>query len=137
METKIETPSEAQARRNPRALVVDDCEGIRLSLSLLLERRGIQPVLAGDAAEAMKRFAEDQFDLIVTDLNMPGMNGLELIKWIRNRMPLFPVIIVSGNLIDHMESVGALSSVTRMVRKPFEVKDVDDALSVILREFRG
>jgi CheY-like chemotaxis protein len=92
-------------------------------------------VLAGDAAEAMKRFAEERFDLIVTDLNMPGMNGLELIKWIRNRMPLLPVIIVSGNLLDHMESVEALS-VTGVVRKPFEVKDVDDALSVILREFR-
>ena len=135
MDTKIKRTSEPQTCRNPRALIVDDCEGIRLSLSLLLERRGIQPVLAGDAAEAMKRFAEERFDLIVTDLNMPGMNGLELIKWIRNRMPLLPVIIVSGNLLDHMESVEALS-VTGVVRKPFEVKDVDDALSVILREFR-
>jgi two-component system response regulator (stage 0 sporulation protein F) len=136
METKIKTTSETRACRNPRALVVDDCEGIRLSLSLLLKRRGIQSVLAGDAAEAMKCFMSESFDLVVTDLNMPGTNGLELIKWIRNRTPLLPVIVVSGNLLDQMEWVAALS-VTGVVRKPFEVKDVDDALSPILREFRG
>jgi DNA-binding response OmpR family regulator len=130
------SPIHVQASYKMKALVVDDSEGVRESLSVLLKRRGIRPVMAGNAGAAMERFLEEDFDLIVTDLDMPGTNGLALIRWIRIRRPFLPVIIVSGNPPGDMESVAALPA-TNFVREPFGVKNLDAALWAILRQFCG
>jgi len=90
----------------------------------------------GNAGAAMERFLEEDFDLIVTDLDMPGTNGLELIRWIRTRRPFLPVIIVSGNPPGDMDSEAALPT-TNFVREPFGVKNLDAALWAILRQFCG
>ena len=97
MEKRNVASVQAWANRKPKALVVDDSEKVRKTVSVLLKRSGIQPVLAGNAAAAMERFLEEDFDLVVTDLDMPGTNGLELIRWLRTRKPFLPVIIVPGN----------------------------------------
>jgi DNA-binding response OmpR family regulator len=132
----IAAPIHVRASHKMKALVVDDSEGIRESLSVLLKRRGIQPVQAGNAGAAKERFLEEDFDLIVTDLDMPGTNGLELIRWVRTRRPFLPVIIVSGKPPGDMESVEALPA-TNFAREPFGVKNVDAALWAILRQFCG
>ena len=116
-----------------KALVVDENEGVRESLSVLLKRRGIQPVLAGNAAAAMERFSEDQFDLLVTNLDVPGTNGLELIRWIRTRSPFLPIIVLSENLSSDGESTGGLMH-ARVAQTGLDSEGVDAAISSMLEQ---
>jgi DNA-binding response OmpR family regulator len=128
-------PLHAQATYKMKALVVEDSEEVRESLSILLRSRGIQPILAGNAA-AMDHFLDDDFDFVVTDLDVAATNGLELIRWIRARSPFLPVIIISGIVSGEGDSIAALSH-TNVVRKPVGIEDLDAALSPILRQFHG
>lgn len=116
-----------------KALVVDENEGVRESLSVLLKRRGIQPVLAGNAAAAMERFSEDQFDLLVTNLDVPGTNGLELIRWIRTRSPFLPIIVLSENLSSDDDSTGGLMD-ARVAQTRLDSEGVNAAISSLLQK---
>jgi len=126
----------SHAQNKPRALVVDDSNAVRQSLSFVLKIRGIQSVPTGNAAEAMNRFLAENFDLVFTDLDMPDTHGLELIKWIRMRKPLIPVVIVSANTTSGTRSAAALPGV-EFVQKPFSLADIDAVLAPILRNFQS
>lgn len=115
--------------------MVDEDEGVRESLSILLKRRGIQPVQAGNAAAAMERFSEDEFDLLVTNLDMPETNGLELIRWIRARSPFLPVIVLSESLSSDSESTGGLTPPC-VVRTRLDCEGVNAAISSMLQKLR-
>jgi CheY-like chemotaxis protein len=77
-------------------LVVDDDPGVLEALGELLAELGAEPVLARGAAEALRRLAEAPADLAVIDVDMPGMNGLELTRTLRLRWAGLPVLLMSG-----------------------------------------
>jgi DNA-binding NtrC family response regulator len=77
-------------------LFVDDHEVLARLSCEILEMQGYRAVSAFSAAEALKKFEENEFDILVTDFRMEGMNGLELAKKIREKSPATPVIIVTG-----------------------------------------
>ena len=129
-------PLHAQANHKMKSLVVEDSEGVRESLSILLRNRGIQSMQAGNAATAMDHLMDGDFDFVVTDLDVPATGGLELIRWIRARSPSLPVIIVSGIPAGDGEKTGALSN-TIVVQKTFEIEEVDAAISSVLRRLHG
>ncbi len=79
----------------PRILVVDDEEVAREGLSLALER-DYQVVAADRAESALGLLARSPFDLVVTDLRMPGMDGLQLLERLRSEWPDLPVVMVTG-----------------------------------------
>jgi CheY-like chemotaxis protein len=79
-----------------RVLVVDDNEMLCQLACDILRTEGYQAVPARSAAEALEAFAREEFDILVTDFRMPGMNGLELARAIRSRNPHFPVIVISA-----------------------------------------
>ena len=79
-----------------RVLVVDDNEMLCRLACDILRMEGYRAVPAGSAAEALEAFAKEEFDILVTDFRMPGMNGLELARAIRSRNPQFPVIVISA-----------------------------------------
>jgi sigma-B regulation protein RsbU (phosphoserine phosphatase) len=68
-------------------LVVDDCPSIRDYLKLMLEKNGYEVRLSSDAAEACWQIASNSPDFIVSDWQMPSMDGAALCKWVRNREP--------------------------------------------------
>jgi len=79
-----------------RILVVDDNEMLcRLSFDIL-RCEGYLAVPAVSAAEALQAFETEDFDLVITDFLMPGMNGVDLARTIASRKPNFPVIIMSA-----------------------------------------
>jgi len=79
-----------------KILVVDDNEMLcRLSCDIL-RTEGYHAVPAVNATEALEAFERDDFDLVVTDFLMPGMNGLDLARTIRNKNPKFPIIVMSA-----------------------------------------
>ena len=79
-----------------RILVVDDEESMRRFLSILLEKDGHEVVLASGGAEALTRLESESFDVLVTDLKMPGMTGLELLEKVREVDPSLPVVVLTA-----------------------------------------
>jgi ATP-dependent Lon protease len=77
-------------------LFVDDHEVLARLSCEILEMQGYRAVSAYSGAEALKKFEEDDFDILVTDFRMDGMNGLELARKVHERSPGVPVIIVTG-----------------------------------------
>ncbi len=77
-------------------LVVDENEMLCRMACDILRTEGYRAVPASNAAEALRAFEEEEFDLLVTDSLMPGMSGLELARAIRNRSPHFPVIVMTA-----------------------------------------
>jgi len=77
-------------------LYVDDHEVLARLSCEILEMEGYRAVSAYSALEALDRFDQERFDLVVTDFRMEGMNGLELARRLRSRSPNVPIIIVTG-----------------------------------------
>ena len=79
----------------PRVLLVDDDETIRDTLYELLSEHYVCQT-AETAEKALARLEADQYDVVLTDISMPGLSGLELLGHVRQQFPDTPVIIISG-----------------------------------------
>jgi CheY-like chemotaxis protein len=77
-------------------LVVDDDDAMRELMSRMLQRAGFTAVTAVNGRDALERFHERHIDAVVTDMVMPEMDGLELIRALRAARPGLPIIAVSG-----------------------------------------
>ena len=77
-------------------LVVDDEDLYRRALERILLRVGHQVATAPDGAEALQRIASERIDLVLCDIQMPGINGLELVRQIREVAPDLPCIVMTG-----------------------------------------
>ena len=77
-------------------LFVDDHEMLAQLSCEILNMHGYRAVSAFSAAEALEKFSQDKFDILVTDWKMDGMDGLELTRKIRSASPQLPVILVTG-----------------------------------------
>jgi CheY-like chemotaxis protein len=77
-------------------LFVDDHEVLARLSCEILEMQGYRAVSAFSASDALEKFEQDKFDLMVTDFRMEGMNGLELARKVHDKYPDVPVIIVTG-----------------------------------------
>lgn len=103
-----------------RILIVDDEEPIREVLSSLLESAGYQCKQAANGNEALKQVESKTFDLMLSDILMPEMNGLELLEQVHRRDPDLPVIMVTA-MHDISAAIGAIrSGAYDYLLKPFE-----------------
>lgn len=82
--------------RKKRILYIEDDAAVRTEIGMLIEMLGYEVVFAGDAPEARKRFGELPFDLVLTDLYLPGGLGTELLKEFHREKPALPVIVLTG-----------------------------------------
>jgi two-component system KDP operon response regulator KdpE len=115
-----------------RVLLADDEPGIRKVVRDALEREGHEVVTAVDGEEALGRFSEEKFDLLVTDLAMPKVGGLELVQEIRRRSSV-PVLVLTVRNEErekvHLLDAGADDYVT----KPFGVAELVARTRALLR----
>ncbi|HXJ34367.1 MAG TPA: sigma-54 dependent transcriptional regulator [Candidatus Eisenbacteria bacterium] len=113
-----------------KALVVDDERKMRRILQMVLERMSIDSVVAETGAEALERFDREQVDLVLTDLKMPGMTGIELLSELRVRDPDLPVIVLTafGTVQTAVEAMKA--GACDYVLKPFDL----DAIEITIRK---
>ncbi len=118
-----------------RILVADDEPAIRKVVRDALEREGHEVVTAIDGKEALERFDEGAFDLVVTDLAMPHVDGLELVKEIRRRSPL-PILVLTVRS-EEREKVRLLDEgADDYVTKPFGVAELVARARALLRRVR-
>ncbi len=117
-----------------KTLVVDDSNTMRMIQTRCLASLGVTDVVtAADGCEALALFEAESFDLVLTDWNMPEMDGLELLKAIRTRNARVPVIMVTTEA-ERARVVAAIEAgVTDYVVKPF----TPDALADKVGRFIG
>jgi len=115
-----------------KILVIDDEQGIRDLLETLLRRKGYDVVLAANGQKGLEVFRRERPDVVVLDLNMPGMDGLTVLQEIRNLNPSQPVIILTGvGTAEEEQQVRALG-VTEYVEKEFSLHRLGDSLKRLL-----
>ncbi|GEM_PF-2340571 len=119
-----------------RILVVDDEASIRDALTYILSAKGFNVTAAGDGVEALEVFSREKFSLAIVDIKMPGMNGIELFKHIREKHPDLKdrVIFLTGDVFsedvkDFLKDTGC-----PCLTKPFEVNELVSLVSRILRD---
>jgi DNA-binding NtrC family response regulator len=107
-----------------RILVVDDEPSMRTTLSILLKREGYHVSLAGSGAEALPMLAPGEYDMILTDLKMEGMDGIELLRHIKAVDPQAEVLIFTayGTIASAVEAMklGAYD----YIGKPFDGEEL-------------
>jgi PAS domain S-box-containing protein len=123
----------ARAERPQKILIVDDEESIREVSAALLDQMGYRVETAADPLEAIGRILQGGLDLVVTDLQMPGMDGVALLKRIREAQPLLPVVISTGHATVEAAIAALRTGATDFIRKPFTGEDF---LQVIGRALR-
>lgn len=82
--------------RKNRVMFVDDEEGVRVSWQRFLQDRGLTVMTAPDGASAIAELSRQPVDVVVSDLRMPGTDGLELLKWLHDRQPTTRFILFTG-----------------------------------------
>ncbi|WLE98519.1 MAG: sigma-54 dependent transcriptional regulator [Candidatus Electrothrix communis] len=112
----------------PRILIVDDELSMRDFLKILFENEGYEVSVAANAATALDVAVKDPFDVVITDIRMPGMNGLELLAELKQHFPDLPVIMITAyaspdDAVQAMRQ-GAFDYIT----KPFHVDELKNVI---------
>lgn len=117
----------------PTILIVDDEIQLCISLSKLLKARGYSPIYTTDTDQVLGILKGENVSLVITDLKMPGMSGIDLIRLIRTEYPELPIIMVSGyasvdNVVKAMR-YGAVNFFEKPVRFSEMAVEIDQLLS--------
>jgi signal transduction histidine kinase/ActR/RegA family two-component response regulator len=115
--------------RKLRILVVDDDENIRSILDDILTLDGHQVTEAESGQKAVEYFSPEKFDVVVTDLGMPGMSGWEVAKFIKEKDPGMPIVLISGwgGQIDNKKLEEY--KIDYMLSKPFNLEQIRSVLA--------
>lgn len=123
-----------QGEERPRLLVVDDQPTVRMSLRDLLSLKGYEIHEASSGEEALARFEEGSYDLVLLDVRMPGIDGPEVMRHIRKDHPRLPVIILTGHAsVDSAIAALKLDAADYLL-KPFRVEDLIATVDRVLRD---
>jgi len=113
-------------------LIIDDDDGVRTLLKNILVFGGHQVIEASDGILGMKYFEEGKFDMVLTDLGMPSMNGWEVVKWVKQKTPQIPVGLVTGWGIQLEQEKIRESGVDLIINKPFQLNEILEAVNHFL-----
>lgn len=115
----------------PRIMIIDDAAAIRTSLRRILERDGHTVLEEPDGKSALRHFAGDPTDVVISDVFMPDMDGIDFLMRVRETFPEAKIIVMSGGGALGKESVLAAASrlgADVVFEKPFEATQVLDAV---------
>lgn len=118
----------------PKILVVDDDPINREFIARIMAHAGFHAVSATDGLEAVNCITADEFDAVVSDVQMPRMGGLELLRNIRECFPWLPVILMSGNLDNGMREAAFNLGATELFTKPVNRGDLVVAVRLAMNE---
>ncbi|MBI5076363.1 MAG: response regulator [Nitrospirae bacterium] len=116
-------------------LIVEDSATTRALIRAVIDELGeYETVEAGSGFEALKMLPQQEYDLIVTDINMPDINGLELINFVRNnpRYNHLPIVIVSTERSEEDKKRGMALGATAYVTKPFKSSELQEIIKKTL-----
>jgi len=123
----------------PRILVIDDQGHARTAIVLALQAQGFDVVGADGGQSGLTKFAQSDFDVVLADIFMPGIDGVTLIKLLRERNPRLPVVAMSGALLgtsgrtalDQLRNISEFADVV-CLQKPFRPNELLRAVTAAL-----
>jgi len=126
-------------QKEPVVLVVDDEPDIRDLVAFHLERAGYTVLRASDGEQALGLLWDEEIDLLVLDLMMPGIGGLEVLKSVREnkRTEHLPVVLLTAKVTETDRIVGFELGTDDYVSKPFSVKELIARIKALLRRTHG
>jgi diguanylate cyclase (GGDEF)-like protein len=122
------------AQTGKSVLCVDDDQGIRELLYEIITRLGHNTITAVDGIDALEKLADDNFDIVVTDISMPRMDGIELIKKIKTNFDDVDVIVITAYGMTYKYTEIIALGASDFISKPFNVNELEAKLDRILRE---
>ena len=118
--------------RPPRILLVDDEQSLQTLLSYPLRKDGYEVVQATDGREALARFGEQTFDLVVLDVMMPKLDGLEVCRRLRARSTV-PIIMLTAKAEEIDKVLGLELGADDYITKPFRMREFRSRVRAALR----
>ncbi|MEI6306727.1 MAG: response regulator [Deltaproteobacteria bacterium] len=117
-----------------RILVVDDEENARVSLAKILTREGYEVASAGNGYEALNYLRNREVDLIITDINMPEMNGISFLRELNHSHPSSNVIMITahGEVETYIEALNL--GAFEYINKPLKVEELKKIIAKIFKE---
>jgi DNA-binding response OmpR family regulator len=122
----------AMLDRSPRILLADDEQAIQTLLSFPLRREGYEVVQASDGREALARFNEQPFDLVVLDVMMPRIDGLEVCRRLRAKSTV-PIIMLTAKAEEIDKVLGLELGADDYITKPFSLREFRSRVKAALR----
>ena len=119
----------------PSILVVDDSTSMRQMVSFTLKNAGYKVVEAVDGEDALDKARSHNFDLVLTDQNMPRLDGIGLTRKLREN-PNFrttPILILTTESSDHMKQMGRAAGATGWLVKPFDPAKLIEVIRKVVR----
>jgi two-component system, cell cycle response regulator CpdR len=118
-----------------RILYVEDNDDLRDSVAMLLDAEGRRIVTCSNAGDALAEMARAEFDLLITDISLPGMSGMELTRQVLASHPEQWVVLCSG--YEFADRLGTLGPNVRALTKPFEIEALDALLAEVTSALRS
>jgi two-component system cell cycle response regulator CpdR len=119
-------------RDTPQILIVEDDEAMREFLCQAISRSGYYVEAVPDGTEALRRVEESHFDLLLTDIRMPGIDGLELARIARRRYPELSVLLVTAYVQDALGATDLDGVGLNVLSKPFNLSELIDRVETCL-----
>lgn len=114
--------------RTNQILIVEDNPHMSSLLADTLEFFDYKGISAKDGEEALRKLAEDSFDMVITDLRMPKMGGMDLLRAIKDKFPNLPVVVITGFGTDSSKSDALSAHADDFLSKPFKVDEIQELL---------
>lgn len=115
-----------------RILLVDDNEIVRCVVAKMISRLGYDVLSADNGEKGLNLFLKNQFDLVITDLDMPGMDGMELAIRIKEKSPVTLVMLMTGHEKNSTLAKLSGSSVDQALFKPFGLQEIAEKIQSVV-----
>jgi DNA-binding NtrC family response regulator len=115
-----------------RVLIVDDNPHMSTLLCEMLEVFDYKAVRASDGSQALQELEKGEFAMVITDMRMPNMSGMELLKKVKANHPRLPVVLISGYSVSEMESHIDDVKPDGFLGKPLMMSDIERLLNTLL-----
>jgi CheY-like chemotaxis protein len=118
-----------------KMLIVDDEETLTYSLyqSFIVASKEYEVITAASGEEAAEKMLETMFDLVITDIKMPGMDGLELLSLIKSNYPSTEVIVMTAYGSPEKREEALQKGARFYIEKPFEIKEIKQLVMELLQ----
>ncbi len=120
--------SDSYCQSKPRVLVVDDDSSLREFLEIFLAKEGYKVASAASGEEAIAMVKNEGFSLVITDVRMPGMDGVELLKGIKAMDPALPVVLITAFASLDAAVVAMKEGAWDYLTKPFRIEELRDVV---------
>lgn len=112
-------------KQNKKILVVDDNELTRAIIERYLVQKNYNITTAESALDGLQIMIKEHFDLVITDISMPGLSGIEFLLWIKNNFSKTQVIVMTGLVSENLKTFAGQNGALNFLEKPVNLKELD------------